>query len=74
MTMTMRSPTGDFIAKGLTFGAAKRYRYTWPGQREAIVGGEEMAALVAGSDPQQLDIHEVPPAIKTDRERTEEKP
>lgn len=57
--MSMRSPAGDFIVKGLTFEAHKKYRYTWPGQRPAVASAEEMAAIVESSDPQLLDIHDV---------------
>ncbi len=59
--MTMRSPMVDTerntpIVK--TFDPAKRYRFTWPGQKPRVVTGEEMTALAAGADVSMLAIEE----------------
>ena len=59
--MTMRNPQGEGLdqIKTLSLDPRKRYRYTWPGQKSAVVSGEELEAICKGADASMLDIHEV---------------
>jgi hypothetical protein len=49
------------LGGSMTFDPAKRYRYTWPGQKPQIATGLALTAICKGADPAMLAIEEIEP-------------
>lgn len=64
--MTMKNPLdGEREIAQTKFDSDRRYRWTWPGQRERITSGKELNEILGGADPAMLNIHEVREETRT---------